>query len=110
MKIIKSSSIVVVPSRMESLPTTVKEAFYLNVPVIGTDVGGIPELIKNNETGIIVPPENPSKLAEAVNELLSDKEKAQKLATNGNTFVKNNMTWDVILPKYVQFYEDLLKS
>ena len=110
MKIIKSSSIVVVPSRMESLPTTVKEAFYLNVPVIGTDVGGIPELIKNNETGIIVPPENPSKLAEVVNELLSDKEKSQKLATNGNTFVKNNMTWDVILPKYIKFYENLLKN
>jgi len=108
MKIIKSSSMVVVPSRMESLPTTVKEAFYLNVPVIGTDVGGIPELIINNETGIIIPPENPSKLAQAVNELLSDKEKAEKLATNGNTFVKNNMTWDVILPKYIQFYENLL--
>ena len=110
MRIIKSSSIVVVPSRMESLPTTVKEAFYLNVPVIGTNVGGIPELIKNNETGIIIPPENSSILAEVVNELLSNKEKAEKLATNGNTFVKNNMTWDVILPKYVQFYEDLLKS
>jgi len=110
MHIIKSSSIVVVPSRMESLPTTVKEAFYLNVPVIGTDVGGIPELIKNNETGILVPPENPSKLAQAVNELLSDKEKATKLAINGNTFVKNNMTWDVILPKYIKFYEDLLKD
>ena len=109
MSIIKSSSIVVVPSRMESLPTTVKEAFYLNVPVIGTNVGGIPELIKNNETGIIVPPENPSKLAQAINELLSDREKSAKLATNGNTFVKNNMTWDVILPKYIQFYEDLLK-
>ena len=108
MKIIKSSSVVVVPSRMESLPTTVKEAFYLNVPVIGTDVGGIPELIKNNETGIIIPPENPSKLAQAVNELLSDKEKAEKLAINGNTFVTNNMTWDVILPKYIQFYENLL--
>ena len=110
MQIIKSSSIVVVPSRMESLPTTVKEAFYLNVPVIGTDVGGIPELIKNNETGILVPPENPAKLAQAVNELLSDKEKATKLAINGNTFVKNNMTWDVILPKYIKFYEDLLKD
>ena len=110
MKIIKSSSVVVVPSRMESLPTTVKEAFYLNVPVIGTDVGGIPELIINDETGILVPPENPSKLAQAVNELLSDREKAEKLATNGNTFVKNNMTWDVILPKYIQFYENLLKG
>ena len=110
MRIIKSSSIVVVPSRMESLPTTVKEAFYLNVPVIGTNVGGIPELIKNNETGIIIPPENSSILAEVVNELLSNKEKAQKLATNGNTFVKNNMTWDVILPKYIKFYENLLKN
>lgn len=110
MRIMKSSSVVVVPSRMESLPTTVKEAFYLNVPVIGTDVGGIPELIKNNETGILVPPENPSKLAQAINELLSDKEKLEKLAANGNTFVKNHMTWDVILPKYIQFYEDLLKN
>ena len=110
MHVIKSSQIVVVPSRMESLPTTVKEAFFLNVPVIATDVGGIPELIKNNETGILIPPENPKKLANAVNELLSDKEKAEKLATNGNTFVKNTMTWDVILPKYIQFYEDLLKN
>ena len=110
MQIIKASSIVVVPSRMESLPTTVKEAFYLNVPVIGTNVGGIPELIKNNETGILVPPENPSEIAQAINELLSDREKSEKLATNGNTFVKNNMTWDVILPKYIQFYEDLLKD
>ena len=110
MRIIKSSSIVVVPSRMESLPTTVKEAFFLNVPVVGTNVGGIPELIINNETGILVPPENPEKLAQAVNELLSDKQKAEKLAVNGNTFVKNNMTWNVILPKYIKFYENLLKN
>ena len=110
MRVIKSSEVVVVPSRIESLPTTVKEAFFLNVPVIGTNVGGIPELITNDETGIIIPPENPSKLAQAVNELLSDKVKAEKLAINGNTFVTNNMTWDVILPKYIEFYEDLLKS
>jgi len=108
MKIIKSSQVVVVPSRMESLPTTVKEAFYLNVPVVATNVGGIPELIKDNETGILVPSENPDRLADAVNELLSDKQKAERLANNGNEFVKSNMTWDIILPKYIQFYEDLL--
>ena len=110
MKIIKSSQVVVVPSRMESLPTIVKEAFYLNVPVIATNVGGIPELIKDNETGILVPSENPDKLADAVNKLLSDKQKAERLANNGNKFVKNNMTWDIILPKYIQFYEDLLAT
>jgi glycosyltransferase involved in cell wall biosynthesis len=110
MKIIKSSQVVVVPSRMESLPTTVKEAFYLNVPVVATNVGGIPELIKDNETGILIPSENPDKLAAAVNELLSDKQKAKRLSNNGNKFVKSNMTWDIILPKYIQFYEDLLTT
>ena len=108
MKIIKSSQVIVVPSRMESLPTTVKEAFYLNVPVVATNVGGIPELIKDNETGMLVPSENPAKLADAVNELLFDKQKARRLANNGNSFVKSHMTWDIILPKYIQFYEDLL--
>tara|TARA_B100000686_G_scaffold8982_1_gene9049 strand:- start:824 stop:1774 length:951 start_codon:yes stop_codon:yes gene_type:complete len=109
MKVIKSSSIVVVPSRMESLPTVVKEAFYLNVPVVATNVGGIPELISHNETGILVSPENSEEIADAINELLSNPEKADKLATNGNNFVKNNMTWDVMLPKFIKFYEDLLK-
>jgi glycosyltransferase involved in cell wall biosynthesis len=109
MKIIKSSQVVVVPSRMESLPTIVKEAFYLNVPVVATNVGGIPELISDNDTGLLVPPENPEKIADAVNDLLSNPEKAEKLAINGNNFVKKNMTWDVVLPKFIQFYEDLLK-
>jgi len=109
MKIIKSSQVVIVPSRTESLPTTVKEAFYLNVPVVATNVGGIPELISDNDTGLLVPPENPEKIADAVNDLLSNPEKAEKLAINGNNFVKKNMTWDVVLPKFIQFYEDLLK-
>jgi len=110
MEIIKSSSVVVVPSRMESLPTVVKEAFYLNVPVVATNVGGIPELISHDETGLLVPPENSEQIANAVNELLSNPEKAKKLAINGNNFVKNNMTWDVMLPKFIKFYEDLLNN
>ena len=110
MEVIKSSSVVVVPSRMESLPTVIKEAFYLNVPVVGTSVGGIPELISHDETGLLIPPENPEKIANAVNELLSNPEKAEKLAINGNNFVKNNMTWDVMLPKFIQFYKDLLNN
>jgi len=110
MSIIKSSSIVAVPSRMESLPTIVKEAFFLNIPVVATNVGGIPELIINNKTGILVPPNDPEKLADAINDLLVDKVKSEKLKLNANIFVKNNMTWDVILPKFINFYEDLLSD
>ena len=110
MHIIKSSSVVVVPSRTESLPTIIKEAFYLNIPVVAANVGGIPELITDNYNGLLVPPENPDKLADGVNELLSNTEKAKKIANNGNDFVRKNMTWDVILPKYIQFYENLVNT
>ena len=110
MVIMKSSYVVVVPSRIESLPTTIKEAFFLKIPVVGTDVGGIPELIKNNETGLLVPPNNPQKLAESVNKLLENKQNADQLANSGYEFVKNNMIWDVILPKYIELYENLLKN
>ena len=110
MRIIKSSSIVVVPSRMESLPTVIKEAFYLKVPVIATNVGGIPELVIDGNTGMLVPPENPEKLLEQINNLLQDKRHAKKLTDAAYDFVVNNMTWDKILPKYVKFYESLLES
>ena len=109
MSIMKSSSLVVVPSRMESLPTTVKEAFFLNVPVVATNVGGIPELVTHNETGILVPPDNAEKLADAINNLLFDKTKSEKLTENASIFLKNNMTWDVVLPKFINFYEKLLE-
>ena len=109
MSIMKSSSLVVVPSRMESLPTTVKEAFFLNIPVVATNVGGIPELITHDKTGILVPPDNPDKLADEINNLLFDKIKSEKLIENANIFLKNNMTWDVVLPKFINFYENLLK-
>lgn len=110
MMTLKSSSIVVIPSRMESLPTVVKEAFYLKVPVIATAVGGIPELVINGTTGILVPPENPEKLLEEINNLLQNKEYAKKLTNAAYDFVVDNMTWDTILPKYVKFYESLLES
>jgi len=110
MIIIKSSSVVVVPSRIESLPTIVKEAFYLKVPVVGTNVGGIPELIKDNVTGLLAPSNDPQKLADAINLLLDDKEKATICSNAAYEFIKNNLTWDVILPKYIEFYENLVKN
>jgi len=109
MSIMKSSSVVVVPSRMESLPTIIKEAFFLNIPVVATNVGGIPELITHDKTGILVPSNNSAKLAEAINNLLFDKIKSEKFTVNANIFLKNNMTWDIVLPKFINFYEKLLK-
>ena len=107
---LKESKILVIPSRIESIPQVIKEAFYLRVPIVATNVGGIPELITHGENGILVPPENPEKLVKAINHLLNEKEILEKLAENGYQYVTNNLTWNVLLPKYVKFYEDLLDS
>ncbi len=80
------------------------------MPIVATEVGGIPELIENNVSGILVPPNNPEKLLDAINGLLSDKETSRKLAENGYDFVLKNLTWEVLLPKYVKFYEELINS
>ena len=107
---LKKSKVLVIPSRMESIPQVIKEAFYLKVPIVATDVGGISELITHEKNGILVPSENAEKLVEGINLLLSNEELAKKIAENGYQYVIKNLTWEVLLPKYIKFYEDLLKS
>ena len=107
---LKASSVLVVPSRMESIPQVIKEAFFLNVPVVATKVGGIPELIEHEKNGLLVDPNNPDQLLNSVNELLENKDKSTSIAHAGYDFVVKNLTWEVLLPKYVKFYEDLLNS
>ena len=107
---LKKSSILVAPSRMESLPTNVKEAFYLKIPVIATNVGGIPELISDRDTGILISSEDPVHLLESINMLLSDQQLSRLLQNNANEFIIKNMTWKIVLPKYIEFYENLLNS
>ena len=107
MKNLKASSVLVVPSRMESLPQSIKEAFFLKIPVIATSVGDIPEIIKNNETGMLVPPNDPLSLLDAINSLLEDKEKASEMTKHAYDFIVENFTWEKLLSKYVDFYKNL---
>jgi len=105
MKILKASQMLVVPSRTESIPQVIKEAFYLKVPVIATNVGGIPELVIHQETGILVPTEDPEKLTIAINNLLDNEESRRNFANNAFEFINKNFSWDVLLEKYTNLYE-----
>ena len=105
MEILKSSNILVVPSRMESLPQVIKEAFYLKIPVIATNVGGIPEIIENQKTGILIPPENPEKMIDAINNLLNNDLLIDNITKNAFELINENFTWEVLLPKYIDLYE-----
>ena len=107
---LKASSLLVIPSRMESIPQVIKEAFYLKIPIVATNVGGMPELIQDNVNGLFVTPENPEQLLETINKLLGDKESMKQFSEAGYDFVIKNLTWEVLLPKYIKFYEDLVNS
>jgi glycosyltransferase involved in cell wall biosynthesis len=110
MTLLKSSKVLVLPSRIESVPNVIKEAFFLKIPVVASNVGGIPEIVTHEKTGLLVTPNDPQSLADSINRLLENREFAEKMADAGYEFLKNNLTWDVLLPKYIKFYEDLVKE
>jgi len=109
MSILKSSSLLVVPSRIEGLPTIIKEAFYLKVPVIATNVGGIPELIIDKKTGILVSSEDSQGLKSEINSILENPEQTKNLTEAAFDFINRTLTWNVWTPKFIDFYKNLLK-
>ncbi len=71
-QLLAQAAIFVLPSVSEGLPISILEAMETGLPVVATSVGGIPELVKNDVTGLLVPPQNPDKLASAICRLLAD--------------------------------------
>jgi glycosyltransferase involved in cell wall biosynthesis len=77
------ADVYVQPSRVDNVPLAAAEAMALGLPVIGSSVGGIPELIENRKTGLLVPPDDPAALAGAIEEILADPARAAELARAG---------------------------
>lgn len=78
----------VVPSLKEGFGIVILEAMAAGLPVIGTKVGGIPDIIKNGENGILIEPKNPEAIAKAILNLFSNSEFAKKLVQNAKTDLK----------------------
>lgn len=79
MEIISLMDFLVLPSRSEGFGRCIVEGMAIGKPAIGSNVGGIPDAIKHNKTGLIVEPNNPQKLADAIIKLAHDKELRQRL-------------------------------
>lgn len=81
------------PSRMDAFPTTLIEALAASVPVLATAVGGIPEIIDDGVSGVLVPaPPSPEALAQALGGLLADPERRNELAAAGRTAYEERFT------------------
>ncbi|MDQ3811824.1 MAG: glycosyltransferase, partial [Chloroflexota bacterium] len=98
----------VLPSLNEGLPLTVLEAMAAERPVVSTDVGGIPEVVVDGRTGILVRPADPGRLAQAVRELLQNPARARKLAAAGRLRGEREFTMEKMIGGVASVYAEVL--
>lgn len=105
------ASIFVQPSREEALGLALQEAIYLGCAAIGSKVGGIPEVIQEGETGLLVPPEDPDSLADALIRLASDQPLRREMSKRGrDAILAKGMTAPRMVEAHRKLYLELLAS
>ncbi len=103
-------SIFVLPSRAESLGVALMEAMACGRPVVATDVGGVPEVLGADPCGVLVPPEDPRALAEAIGSLLADRERRCSLAEAGRRRVVEAFRLERNVARLEDLWRDLMRS
>lgn len=90
--ILQKSTIFVLPSKREAFGLVLLEAMAANTPIIGSSTGGIKEIIKNNENGLLFENENTNDLTEKIEKLINNKDLQQKLTKNASEDLQKNYT------------------
>jgi glycosyltransferase involved in cell wall biosynthesis len=103
----RKASILVLPSFREGLPVVILEALACETPVVTTNVGGIPEVLCNSEGGIMVPPNEVTKLAEAIQFLLDNENIRTKFGRQGRELVIKNFSIDAVVKELHKIYKQM---
>lgn len=108
MALLNSVDVLAMPSRMEPFGMVYLEAMALGIPVIASNVGGATEIIKNNQNGILTPPE-PDEVARAILTLYKNKSLMETISKNNLKDI-HKFEWDTIVDKYIETYNSLLNQ
>jgi len=109
LRAISDSAIFIMTSIGEGLPTVLVEAMALGKPVIATAVGGIPEIVKHEINGLLIPPRCPECVAQALEKLLSNPDLRKKYGRAAAESVKE-LTWRKISEQYEEMYTKILSE
>ena len=105
--LIRGSDLLIQPSLMEGMSSTLLEAMGCGTCIIATNVGGNIEIIENNKTGVLIEPNNAEKLLDKISDLLTENEKRFAMSAEGlKTVVKYD--WKQVGKLYLDIYESLL--
>ncbi|MDB5302044.1 MAG: hypothetical protein JWO87_3707 [Phycisphaerales bacterium] len=92
--------LLVLPSEAEGFGLVLIEAMAAGVPVVATDVAGIRDVVRNGETGLLVPVASPKELASAMGALLDDPVRREEMAARARREVGERFSWERVLPRY----------
>lgn len=98
------------PSVMEALGLAVLEASAMGIPVVASDVGGLPEVVQSDVTGLLVPPGDAAELAAAFSALLNDPQRRERLGRAGAEMVRAHFTRERMAAETCSVYERLLAN
>ena len=104
------AAIMALPSHSEGSPNVVLEAMAAGVPVVATNVGGVPELLEDGISGIMVPSRDPIRMADALSRLLLDEELRRRLARAAQQHVSSTFTREVHRASLARFYERVVSD
>jgi glycosyltransferase involved in cell wall biosynthesis len=107
-EIMRLSDVVVLCSHEEGFPNVVLEAMAAGRPVVATRVGGVPEIVEDEKTGLLVPPRDPEKLAEGIMRVLRDRRAAEAMGQRGLELVRERFTIEKMVTAYEKLYESLM--
>jgi len=108
LRLYQSSTMYVLPSYYEGLPTTLLEAMACGLPSIATNVDGSSEVISHGKNGLLVPPKCPKALSEGIQELLENKPKREDIGFCGREHVRNNYDWSKIADNAATIYNSII--
>ena len=107
-KIYHSLDLFIMSSIYEGLGRSITEALSCGVPVVCTSVEGVPEIVRDNKTGILVPPKDPGALATGIIKSLNDMDNAKRMAEEGRKFVNENFDVKKMVDDIDTLYDTLL--
>jgi glycosyltransferase involved in cell wall biosynthesis len=103
-RLLQATDLLVLPSLREGLPMVALEAMASSIPIVATNVGGMPEVIEDRVTGLLVEPEDPASLAEGLRTMLHDRAFARRLGESGYRVGKERFAVETMVKANEKLY------
>lgn len=105
-----AADLFVIPSMQDNLPNTVLESFACGTPVVGFDIGGIPDMVRPHTTGVLTPPRDTAALGDAIRKLLNDEALRTGLSVNCRRIAVEEYSPEVQARRYLALYQDMAEA